>query len=191
MRDAGLAHLLSVSGLHIAIVMGVSFWVVRLLIACWRWLALRVEGKAVAGIAALVAGGFYMMLTGAQVPMQRSFASAVLVTLALLTGRQAVSMRSLALAAAAVMLISPVALLGPSFQMSFAAVLALIAGWEILKEPMRRLRGDGAWWRKGWCSRRGWSGRRCWRGWRRRPSASRISAGCNGMAWRPMRWQCR
>lgn len=149
MRDAGLAHLLSVSGLHIAIVMGVSFWVVRLLIACWRWLALRVDGKAVAGIAALVAGGFYMMLTGAQVPMQRSFASAVLVTLALLTGRQAVSMRSLALAAAAVMLISPVALLGPSFQMSFAAVLALIAGWEILKEPMRRLRGDAAWWRKG------------------------------------------
>jgi competence protein ComEC len=149
MRDAGLAHLLSVSGLHIAIVMGVSFWAVRLLIACWRWLALRVDGKALAGIAALAAGGFYMMLTGAQVPMQRSFATAVLVTLALLTGRQAISMRSLALAAAAVMVISPVALLGPSFQMSFAAVLALIAGWEVLKRPMTRLRGDAAWWRKG------------------------------------------
>ncbi len=149
MRDSGLAHLLSVSGLHIAIVMGVTFWVVRLLIACWRWLALRVDGKACAGVAALVAGGFYMLLTGSQVPMQRSFATAVLVTLALLTGRQAVSMRSLALAAAAVMVVSPEALLGPSFQMSFAAVLALIAGWEALKGPMARLRGDGAWWRKG------------------------------------------
>ena len=84
-----------------------------------------------------------MLLTGAQVPMQRSFATAVLVTLALLTGRQAVSMRSLALAAAAVMLISPAALLGPSFQMSFAAVLALIAGWEALRPRMMRLRGDG------------------------------------------------
>ncbi|MBW6396249.1 ComEC family competence protein [Roseomonas sp. HJA6] len=149
MRDAGLAHLLSVSGLHIAIVMGVSFFVVRLLIACWRWVALRVDGKAWAGIAALVAGGFYMVLTGSQVPMQRSFATAVLVTIALLTGRQAISLRSLALAAAAVMLLSPEALLGPSFQMSFAAVLALIAGWEALKAPMARLRGDGAWWRKG------------------------------------------
>lgn len=149
MRDSGLAHLLSVSGLHIAVVMGVTFWVVRLLIACWRWLALRVDGKALAGVAALAAGGFYMVLTGSQVPMQRSFATAALVTVALLTGRQAVSIRSLALAAAAVMLVSPDAVLGPSFQMSFAAVLALIAGWEALRGPMARLRGDGAWWRKG------------------------------------------
>jgi competence protein ComEC len=149
MRDSGLAHLLSVSGLHIAIVMGVTFWVVRLLIACWRWLVLRVDGKAWAGIAALAAGGFYMVLTGSQVPMQRSFATAALVTLALLTGRQAISMRSLALAAAVVMLLSPEALLGPSFQMSFAAVLALIAGWEAFKGPMARLRGDASWWRKG------------------------------------------
>jgi competence protein ComEC len=148
MRDSGLAHLLSVSGLHIAIVMGVTFWVVRLLIALWRRLALRVDGKVVAGVAALAAGGFYMLLTGAQVPMQRSFAMATLVTLALLAGRQAISMRSLALAAAAVLLIAPAQILGPSFQMSFAAVLALIAGWEALRAPMARLRGDGAWWRR-------------------------------------------
>lgn len=149
MRDSGLAHLLSVSGLHIGIVMGASFFVVRLLIACWRWLALRVDGKAAAGVAALAAGGFYMLLTGAQVPMQRSFAMACLVTLALLVGRQAISMRSLALAAAAVLLIAPAQVLGPSFQMSFAAVMALIAGWEALKAPMQRLRGDGAAWRLG------------------------------------------
>lgn len=148
MRDSGLAHLLSVSGLHIAIVMGVSFFLVRLLVACWRWLALRVDGKAAAGIAALVAGGFYMLLTGAQVPMQRSFAMACLVTLAVLVGRQAVSMRSLALAATVVLLLAPAQVLGPSFQMSFAAVLALVAGWEALQSPMRRLRGDGAAWRR-------------------------------------------
>jgi competence protein ComEC len=147
MRDSGLAHLLSVSGLHIAIVMGVTFWVVRLLIACWRWLALRVDGKPLAGLAALAAGGFYMLLTGAQVPMQRSFAMAALVTLALLAGRRALSMRSLALAAAAVLLLAPAELLGPSFQMSFAAVLALIAGWEALRGPLARLRGAGGPWR--------------------------------------------
>jgi competence protein ComEC len=148
MRDSGLAHLLSVSGLHIAIVMGVTFWVVRLLVACWRWLALRVDGKVWAGVAALGAGGFYMLLTGSQVPMQRSFAMAVLVTLALLSGRHAITLRGLALAAAAVMLVSPDALTGPSFQMSFAAVLALVAGWEALRGPIARLRGDGAWWRR-------------------------------------------
>ncbi|MBB5689558.1 competence protein ComEC [Roseomonas alkaliterrae] len=148
MRDSGLAHLLAVSGLHIAIVMGVTFWVVRLLIACWRWLALRVDGKVAAGLAALAAGGFYMLLAGAQVPMQRAFAMAALVTLALLAGRRAVSMRSLALAAAAVMLAAPASLLGPSFQMSFAAVIALVAGWEALRAPLARLRGGGAWWRR-------------------------------------------
>jgi competence protein ComEC len=90
-----------------------------------------------------------MLLTGSQVPMQRSFAMAALVTLALLSGRHAITMRGLALAAAAVMLIAPAALLGPSFQMSFAAVLALVAGWEALRAPLQRLRGDGAWWRRG------------------------------------------
>jgi len=67
MRDSGLAHLLSVSGLHIAIVMSVSFWVCRLLVALYRPWALRVPGKLMAGCAALLAGGFYMLLTGAQV----------------------------------------------------------------------------------------------------------------------------
>jgi competence protein ComEC len=143
MRDAGLAHLLAVSGLHIGIVMGVTFFVVRLLIATWRWLALRVDGKRVAAVAAIAAGGFYMLLTGAQVPVQRSFAMACLVTLALLVGRRAISLRSLALAAVVVLLVDPAQLLGPSFQMSFAAVLALVAGWEALRDPLQRLRGDG------------------------------------------------
>ena len=148
MRDSGLAHLLSVSGLHIAIVMGVTFWVLRLLLACIRPLALRVDGKVVAGVGALAAGGFYMLLTGAQVPMQRSFAMAALVTLALLAGRNAISMRGLALAATVVMLLDPSALLGPSFQMSFAAVMALIAGWEALRGLTQRIAGDRTWWRR-------------------------------------------
>lgn len=148
MRDSGLAHLLSVSGLHIAIVMGLSFTVLRLLVAAVPWIALRVPGKAVAATGALMAGGFYMLLTGSQVPMLRSFAMAALVTLAIIVGRRALSLRTLALAAVAVMLMQPVALLGPSFQMSFAAVLALIAGWEAARGRLKALRGDGEWWRR-------------------------------------------
>ena len=148
MRDSGLAHLLSVSGLHIAIVMSVSFWVCRLLLALYRPLALRVPGKMLAGCAALLAGGFYMLLTGAQVPMQRSFAMACLVTLAILAGRKAISLRGLAWAAAVVMVFEPASILGPSFQMSFAAVLALIAGWEALQPSLTKLRGDRGWARR-------------------------------------------
>ncbi len=143
MRDSGLAHLLSVSGLHMTIVMGVSFVVLRFLVALWPALALRVSGKAVAAPGALAAGGFYMLLTGAEVPMQRCFAMAALVTLGILAGRRALSLRLLAVAAAAVMLLDPAQLLGPSFQMSFAAVLALIAGMDAVRPLLARLRGPG------------------------------------------------
>lgn len=133
MRDSGLAHILSVSGMHIAIVMGLVFGLLRLLLAAIPPLALRLPVKAVAALAALAAGGFYMLLTGTQVPMQRSFAMAALATIALLAGRRALTFRAWALAALVVLAVEPVALLGPSFQMSFAAVLALIAGWQALR----------------------------------------------------------
>lgn len=138
MRDSGLAHLLSVSGLHIAIVMGLVFAVVRGGLALWPGFALRFGTKPWAAVAALAAGGFYMVLTGSQVPMQRSFAMAALVTLALLAGRRALSPRALAFAAVAVLVIQPAALLGPSFQMSFAAVLGLIAGFEAARPWLMR-----------------------------------------------------
>ncbi|GGC48332.1 hypothetical protein GCM10011504_28490 [Siccirubricoccus deserti] len=148
MRDSGLAHLLSVSGLHIAIVMGLGFWAIRFILALVPALALRLPVKPLAALGALALGGGYMLLTGAQVPMQRSFAMAALVTLALLAGRRALSLRSWALAAAAVLLAQPAAVLGASFQMSFAAVLALIAGWEWLRPRMPRAGGEGAWRRR-------------------------------------------
>ena len=138
MRDSGLAHLLSVSGVHIAIVMGLMFALVRGGLALWPGFALRFGTKPYAALAALAAGGFYMVLTGSQVPMQRSFAMAALVTLGLLVGRRALSPRVLAFAAVAVLLLNPAALIGPSFQMSFAAVLGLIAGWEAARPWLAR-----------------------------------------------------
>ncbi|WP_237217800.1 ComEC/Rec2 family competence protein, partial [Falsiroseomonas oryziterrae] len=139
MRDSGLAHLLSVSGLHMAIVMGAVFATLRVAIALVPWLALRVPGKAVAAGGALVAGLGYTLLSGAQVPMQRCLVMAALVTLALVVGRRALTVRTLAIAAAVVMLAAPAELLGPSFQMSFAAVLALVAGHEALRGPLAKL----------------------------------------------------
>jgi competence protein ComEC len=148
MRDSGLAHLLSVSGLHIAIVMGLAFAVARLGLALVPWVALRLPGKLLAGVAALAVGGFYMLLTGSAVPMQRSFGMAALTTLALLTGRRAITLRGWALAAAAVMLLQPEAVTGPSFQMSFAAVLALISGWEWLRPRLNAMAPEHGWRRK-------------------------------------------
>ena len=147
-RDSGLAHLLAIAGLHIGIVMGLVFGAVRLALAAWERAALHWPCKPIAAVAALAAGGGYMLLTGAHVPIIRSFAMACLVTLGVVAGRRAVSLRGLALAMAVLLLIAPVQALGVSFQMSFSAVLALISGYEALRPALSALRGAGGW--RGW-----------------------------------------
>ncbi|MCC6719029.1 MAG: ComEC/Rec2 family competence protein [Acetobacteraceae bacterium] len=132
-RGAGLSHLLAISGLHLGIAMGLVFAAVRLVLAACQWTALRLPTKAIAAVCALAAGGFYTLLTGAQVPMLRCFAAACLVTLAILAGRRAISLRAWALALVAVLLAAPYEVVRVSFQMSFAATLALIAGFEALR----------------------------------------------------------
>ena len=139
-RDSGLAHLLAIAGLHIGIVMGLAFGAVRIVLAAWERAALHWPTKPIAAVAALAAGGGYMLLTGAHVPIIRSFAMACLVTLGVVVGRRAVSLRGLALAMAALLLIAPAQAMGVSFQMSFSAVLALIAGYDALRPALSRLR---------------------------------------------------
>ena len=145
-RDSGLAHLLAVAGLHIGIIMGLFLLVARLAFAAWPHAALHWPTKAIAAAVALAAGGAYLVLTGAHVPIVRSFAMACLVTLAIVVGRRALSLRGLALAAAAVVLVAPNEVVGVSFQMSFAAVLALVAGYEAMRPMLARLQGRG--WRR-------------------------------------------
>jgi competence protein ComEC len=132
-RDSGLAHLLSVSGLHVGVVAGLGFLLVRLLLGLWPWALLYWPVKKIAAIAGIAGGVAYMLLTGSEVPMQRAIAMAALFALAVVLDRTGVGLRALALAGCVVLLIQPEALLGPSFQMSFAAVLALIAGWEAVR----------------------------------------------------------
>jgi competence protein ComEC len=132
-RDSGLAHLLSVSGLHVGIVAALVFLLVRLGLGLWPWALLHLHVKKIAAVAGIIGGLGYMLLTGSEVPMQRAIAMAALFALAVVLDRTGVGLRALALAACAVLLIQPEALLGPSFQMSFAAVLALIAAWEAVR----------------------------------------------------------
>lgn len=127
MRDSGLAHLLSISGLHVSAVVAAGYVLALKLLALWPWLALRVRLPLVAAGAGAATGIGYTLLTGAEVPTIRSCIGAVLVLGALAMGREALSMRMLAVAALFVMLFWPEAIVGPSFQMSFAAAAAIVA----------------------------------------------------------------
>ncbi len=139
-RDAGLAHLLAISGLHLGLVAGLVFFAVRAGLALVPSLALEYPIKKWAAIAALAGGFAYMFIVGATVPTQRAFVMAGLVLVAVLVDRTAISMRLAAWAAALVLAVSPYSLLGPSFQMSFAAVIALIAGYEALRHRLAEWR---------------------------------------------------
>ena len=147
-RDAGLAHLLAIAGLHIGIVMALVFGLTRSVLARVEHAALHWPVRQAAALAALAAGGLYLALTGAHLPILRSFAMACLVTAGLLAGRRALSLQGWALAALALLAVWPNALNGPGFQMSFAAVLALITGYEALRPWLTRLSGDGRLWHR-------------------------------------------
>lgn len=130
MRSSGLAHILSISGLHMAVVGGFVFFLVRLLVAAWPWLALRVPGKKVAAWAGLLAVGGYLVISGHPPPAERAAITASIAFIAVLLDRQAITMHALAVAAFVVLLLQPEAIVTPGFQMSFAATAALVALFE-------------------------------------------------------------
>ncbi|MGY6636476.1 MAG: ComEC/Rec2 family competence protein [Erythrobacter sp.] len=127
MRDAGLTHLLAISGLHVSAVVAAAYLAALRLLALFPALALRVRLPVMAAACGALAGIGYTLLTGAQVPTVRACAAAMLVLIALAMGRDALSLRMVAVAAGFVMLLWPESAIGPSFQMSFSAVLAIIA----------------------------------------------------------------
>jgi len=139
MRDSGLAHILSVSGLHMAIVGGFVFFGVRLLVAAWPWLALRVSGKKVAAWAGLFAVGSYLIVSGSPPPAERAAITAAIAFIAILLDRQALTMHALGVAAFAVLVMMPEAIVMPGFQMSFAATAALVALVEVWPRRIREI----------------------------------------------------
>jgi competence protein ComEC len=151
MRNSGLAHLLSVSGLHVGLVAGILFFLSRAALALVPPLALRWPIKKWAAGIALVGAVFYALLSGASVPVVRACLMASIALFAIICDRQPVSMRLIAWAALFVLVLWPESLVGPSFQLSFAAIIALTAMWEGIaprrqreSSPTRRIaRGVG------------------------------------------------
>ena len=127
---AGIAHLLSISGLHLALVAGTLFFCARIALALAPPLALRLPTKKIAALLALIGAFGYLLISGAPVPTQRAFIMTALMLLAVMVDRNPFSMRLVAFAAFVVLLLEPETLLGASFQMSFGAVVALIAVYE-------------------------------------------------------------
>ena len=142
-RDSGLAHFLSISGLHMTMLAGLMFFLIRLIIALIPPLALRYDSKKISAVAAILLSFFYLLISGAEIPTQRAFIMTLIVLVGVLIGRKAISMKTIAWAALIVLIISPWALIGASFQMSFAAVVMLIAFYEKFAGPIQRFLNGG------------------------------------------------
>lgn len=149
LRQAGLAHLLAISGLHIGIVGGLIFALVWRGLALIEPLALRYSVKKPAAAAALLVCGVYLILSGASVSTQRAYVMALVFFGAVLLDRVALTQRSLAIAMMIIIVIAPWSVLTPGFQMSFAATLVLISTYEAWNVRQRaeglRRRGVGFW----------------------------------------------
>ncbi|MEI9929420.1 MAG: ComEC/Rec2 family competence protein [Rhizomicrobium sp.] len=132
LRDAGLAHVLAIAGLHMALVGLGLFWIVRAALAAIPVIALNYPIKKWAAVAALGGSTFYLIISGAATPATRAYIMLATMLFAILMDRPALSMRSVALAAFIILLLRPESLLEPGFQMSFAAVASLVAvaEWE-------------------------------------------------------------
>jgi competence protein ComEC len=139
MRNAGISHILSISGVHMAIVGGFIFFCMRLLVSLWPWLAVRVNGKKAAATAGLIAVGLYLVVSGAPPPAQRSAITATIAFGAILLDRRAITLRGLGLSALIVLAIQPEAVVEPGFQMSYAATAALVALAEAWPHPRRAI----------------------------------------------------
>ncbi len=130
LRATGLAHILSVSGMHLSLVVTIFFFSSRFLLNCFQAIALRNNVKKLAAFCALLGSSFYLLISGMEVAAIRSFIMTSLIIIAIILDRTPTPMRAVAFAATIILLITPENIIHPSFQMSFAAVLALISCFE-------------------------------------------------------------
>nr|WP_246413588.1 ComEC/Rec2 family competence protein [Rubricella aquisinus] len=148
LRASNLAHLLAISGMHMGMLTGFVFALVRFGLSAVPGLAAQWPIRKLAAVAAILAGVVYLVMSGGAVATQRAFVMVTVVLFAVLIDRPAFTLRAVALAAAIILITAPESIAGPGFQMSFAATAALIATFEWL-------RGQ-AWWRdekRGWVTR--------------------------------------
>ena len=126
---SGIGHVLSISGYHMAVVAGVVFFILRALLALIPGVADRMPIKKWAAFAALLVTAFYLVLSGAEVATQRSFIMIAIVLIGVMLDRPILTLRTVTIAALLVLFFAPEAVVHPSFQMSFAATLALVAAY--------------------------------------------------------------
>ncbi|TDT77752.1 competence protein ComEC [Litoreibacter halocynthiae] len=134
LRASNLAHLLAISGLHMGLLTGAVFAVIRIGLSAVPQLALRLNLRKVAAVGALIAAVLYLGVSGANVATQRAFIMVTVMLLAICVERPALSLRAVAIAAFIVLIITPEALVGPGFQMSFAATTALVAVFAVIRD---------------------------------------------------------
>lgn len=140
LRDSSLAHLLAISGMNMAFLVAFVFGLVRGGVALVPPLALRVNAKKAAALVSMGVAFFYLLLSGANVATERAFIMVMVMLGAILLDRRALTMRSVAIAAVLLLLWQPESLLEPGFQMSFAATVALIAGFRTVEGRVMRER---------------------------------------------------
>lgn len=129
-RNSGLAHFLSVSGLHLGSIAGLVFFFIRFLLSLSTYITLHYDIKKISAFFAIVVSAFYLLISGMEIPAQRAFIMTTVVLIGVIFNRQAISLRMISFAAFVLLLIKPYSLISISFQMSFAAVMALIAFYE-------------------------------------------------------------
>lgn len=138
LRKSGLAHILAISGLHMALVTLTIIWLVRAILALFPFLVLRYPVHKWAAFAGFVAASSYLTISGASIATQRAWIMISVMLLSTLMDRRAITMRSVAIAALIILVMAPDSLLSPGFQMSFAAVTALVASYEALRKWSER-----------------------------------------------------
>lgn len=145
LRASGLAHVLAISGLHMALVAGTVFFVLRTGLSLFPTLAQAFPVKKLAAAVSLLVATAYLMISGASVSTQRAWLMLAIVLIAVMVDRPALTLRNVALAAICIILLTPSAVVGPGFQMSFAATAALIAAYAVWRRRERASQsGNGA-----------------------------------------------
>ncbi len=143
LRRSNLAHLLAISGLHLGLLAGVVFGAARLGFAAVPRLGLRLPAKKISAALALLTAACYLALSGGNVATERAFVMVSVMLCAVMADRRALSLRAVAVAAMIVLVLRPEAMLGPGFQMSFAATTALVAVFSLIRD--RRIGLGPAW----------------------------------------------
>ncbi|MES2215001.1 MAG: ComEC/Rec2 family competence protein [Pseudomonadota bacterium] len=130
MRLAGISHILCVSGLHLTLVAMLFFTSSRILLNLSDKIAFKFDIKSVSAVISLVGSFCYLLVSGTQIAATRAFIMTAIFIFSVMIGRSPYPLRSMGLAAVVILSMNPEYVMHPSFQLSFVAVLSLIAGYE-------------------------------------------------------------